>query len=198
MNIRGKRIILRAIEAEDLSLLQAWLNQPELAGSLGDVHFPSSRSQQLKWFERIQADERTIRLAVVDLEGVLLGYTGFWNIHWRDRRAEHALVVGDVRYQGQGFGREIIMTCARYAFEEMGLYRLDANILETNESSRKAYEACGYRIEGTLREHALRGGQRVNRLVLGLLAKEYYALAEANRYWEDAVGGVDVEGGRAG
>jgi RimJ/RimL family protein N-acetyltransferase len=194
MNIRGKRITLRAIEAEDLPLLQSWLNRPEIAGGLGDVHFPSSRSQQLKWFERIQADERTIRLAVQDAEGKLIGYTGFWNIHWRDRRAEHALVVGEAAYKGQGFGREIIMTAARYAFEEMGLHRLDANILETNTASRKAYEACGYKVEGLLREHALRGGRRVNRISLGLLAKEYFALVEATRYWEDAA----VEGGVAG
>ncbi|HEV7860363.1 MAG TPA: GNAT family protein [Pyrinomonadaceae bacterium] len=198
MNIRGKRIILRAIEVEDLPLLHAWLNRPEIAGGLGDVHFPSSRSQQLKWFERIQADEHTIRLAVQDGERSLIGYTGFWNIHWRDRRAEHALVVGEDARQGQGFGREIIMTCARYAFEEMGLSRLDANILETNQASRKAYEACGYRVEGTLRAHALRGGQRVDRILLGLLAKEYFALVEANRYWQDAADESEQEGGVAG
>jgi RimJ/RimL family protein N-acetyltransferase len=198
MNIRGKRITLRAIEVEDLASLHAWLNRPDIAGGLGDVHFPSSRSQQLKWFERVQADEHTIRLAVQDREGKLIGYTGFWNIHWRDRRAEHALVVGDDTRKGKGFGREIIMTCARYAFEEMGLYRLDANILETNEASRKAYEACGYRVEGSLRAHALRGGQRVDRVMLGLLATEYFALVEANRYWQDAVDGVEQKGDVAG
>lgn len=191
MNIRGKRITLRAIEAEDLPLLHAWLNRPEIASGLGDIHFPSSRAQQLKWFERAQTDERTIRLAVQDAEGVLLGYTGFWNIHWRDRRAEHALVVGDARYQGRGFGREIIMTAARYAFEEMDLYRLDANILETNPASLKAYQSCGYRIEGTLRGHALRRGRRVNRLLLGLLAEEYFALVRASNYWDEA--GTDEE-----
>src|SRR5262249_49246805 len=59
-----------------------------------------------------------------------------------------------------------------YAFEEMGFHRLEATILETNRASLAAYQACGYRVEGTLREHALRGGARVNRLVLGLLASE--------------------------
>lgn len=188
MNIRGKRITLRAIELEDLPLLHAWLNDPEIAPGLGDVHFPSSRYQQEKWFERVQQDERTIRLAVEDDEGALFGYTGFWSINWRDRRAEHALVVGVAKYQGQGLGREIIMTCARYAFEEMGLHRLDASILETNAASRKAYEACGYRIEGVQREHALRGGRRVDRLMMGLLASEYRALVEAGGYWDSAGG----------
>lgn len=196
MNIRGKRIILRAIETDDLALLHVWLNQPDIAGGLGDLHFPSSRSQQMKWFERMEADKETIRLAVQDeQEGRLIGYTGFWHIHWRDRRAEHALVVGDARYQGRGIGREIIMTCARYAFEEMDLHRLDANILETNAASRKAYEACGYRVEGLLREHALRGGHRVNRLLLGLLASEYRALVRSNHYWDEDQGDQRSETG---
>lgn len=188
MNIRGKRIILRAIEVEDLPMLHAWLNDPEIVSGLGDVHFPSSRSQQESWFERIQKDERTIRLAVQNTDGALIGYTGFWNLHWRDRRAEHALIVGEESYKGKGFGREIIMTCARYAFEEMNLHRLDAHILETNEASRKVYEACGYRVEGVLREHGVRGGRRLNRMVLGLLASEYSALVEADHYWNAAGG----------
>lgn len=184
MNIRGKRIILRAIEAEDLPTLHTWSNDPDVVRGLGDIHFPSSRCQQERWFERTQTHERTIRLAIQHTDGPLIGYTGFWNIHWRDRRAEHALVIGDSAYWGQGYGREVILTSARYAFEEMGLYRLDATILETNTASLKAYQACGFQIEGTLRGHTLRGGERVNRLMLGLLASEYFAWVEETRYWD--------------
>ena len=190
MNIRGKRIILRAIEAEDLPVLHTWSNDPDVVRGLGDIHFPSSHWQQERWFERIQANERTIRLAIQDIGGSLIGYTGFWDIHWRDRRAEHAVVIGDSVYRGQGYGREVILTCARYAFEEMGLYRLDATILETNVASLKAYQACGFQIEGVLRGHALRGRERVNRVMLGLLATDYFAWVEDTGYWDTPEGAV--------
>ncbi len=97
----------------------------------------------------------------------------------------HALVVGEKAYRGQGYGREIIMACARYAFEEMDLYRLDAAILETNTASLKTYQACGFQLEGKLREHALRAGQRINVLMLGLLATEYAELAARTGYWNE-------------
>jgi RimJ/RimL family protein N-acetyltransferase len=184
LNIRGKRIIVRAIEPADLPLLHSWFNDPDLVGGLGDIHFPASLRQQEQWYERAQSDEGTIRLAVHMIEGTLIGYTGFWNIHWRDRRAVHAVVIGDPEYRGKGFGREIILTCARYAFEEMGLHRLDAGILETNTASLDAYRECGFQIEGTLREHALRAGKRVDRLLLGLLKREYDELIERTRYWD--------------
>ncbi len=184
MNIRGKRIMLRAIEVEDLSLLHAWSNDPEIAPGLGDAHFPSSRWQQERWFERAQTDERTVRLAIQQADGTLIGYTGLWNIHWQDRRAEHAVVIGDRAHRGQGYGREAIMTCARYAFEELGLYRLDATILATNKASLKTYQTCGFQVEGILRGHALRGGRRVDRVLVGLLAAEYFAYVQESQYWE--------------
>jgi len=175
MNVRGKRIVLRALESHDLPLLHQWTNDPELAYGLGDIHLPSSTRQQELWFERIQTDKTTIRLAVESSPGKLIGYTGFWNIHQRDRRAEHSILIGDPGSRGQGFGREAILTCCRYAFQEMDLYRLDAYVLESNAASLKSYQACGFQVEGTLRAHAVRGGKRISRLVLGLLATEYTA-----------------------
>jgi len=183
MNIRGKRILLRAIESADLPILHDWLNDPEIAAGLGGIHFPSSLYQQEKWFERIQTDQETIRLAVQNETKQLIGYSGFWKVDWRDRRAEHAVVVGK-EFQGHKYGHEIIMTCARYAFEEMGLHRLEATVLAGNDASLRAYRSCGFTEEGLLREHALRSGQWHGRVILGLLANEYQTLASNSKFWE--------------
>ena len=183
MNIMGKRIMLRAIEPDDLQTLHTWFNDPETTGQMGEIHFPSSRFQLDRWFERIQQDEATIRLAVTLTEGQLIGYSGFWRINWRDRSAEHALLIGDTTERRKGYGREVILTCARYAFAEMGLHRLDACVLESNTASLKAYKSCGFQVEGTLREHALRHGRRIARVWLGLLAAEYIEWEQRTGYW---------------
>lgn len=185
MNILGKRIVLRGIESSDMASFHAWSNDPDIATGQGEVHWPSSMWQQNRWFERIQSDERNIRLAVQHQNGDLIGYSGFWNISWRDRRAEHGLLIGNMKYRKQGFGREIILTCARYAFMEMGLHRLDATIIATNQASIKAYEACGYKTEGILKEHAFRDGAFVDRLTLGLLASDYAANLDVQEFWKE-------------
>ena len=184
MNIKGKRIVLRALEAHDMPLLRHWYNDSEIVAGLGDVHFPTSSKQQEEWFAHIQHDDRTVRLGVTDESGRCIGLTGFWNIHWRDRRAEHAVLIGDVAARGKGYGKEVIATCARYAFEEMDLYRLDASILASNEASAASYRACGFKTEGLLRGHALRGGERVDRLLLGLIDDDYRTWAVESGYWE--------------
>ncbi|HUT25699.1 MAG TPA: UDP-N-acetylglucosamine 2-epimerase [Sumerlaeia bacterium] len=183
MNIRGKRILIRAIEREDLPLIQTWFNDPEIAMGLGDLTYPTSRLAQERWYERTQSDEHTVRLAVENEAGLCIGLTGFWQIHWRDRRAEHAVVIGDKSCHGKGYGRETIAACARHAFEEMGLFRLDAAILATNEASLRAYQSCGFQVEGRQREHALRGGRRVDRVMLGLLESDYRQWASETRFW---------------
>jgi RimJ/RimL family protein N-acetyltransferase len=178
MNIEGKRIIIRAIEVEDLPTLHTWANDPKLASLLVDIHFPSSLWEQQRWFERIKTQENTVRLAVQQKTGPLIGYTGFWDIDWRNQHAEHAVVIGDPENRKKGYGTEVILTCARYAFEEMGLYRLEASILETNEDSFQTYQKCGFKIEGKLRGRILRGGKRVNVIKLALLAREYLSQAK--------------------
>ena len=172
MHITGDRIRLRAIERADLEIIRQWYNDPILAAGLGDIKWPTSEAQQIHHYERTMANEETVRMVVESLDKQCIGLTGFWHIHWRDRRAEHAVVIGDTDCRGQGFGQEVIRTCARYAFDQMDLIRLDAQILETNTRSLKVYQACGFKVEGTLRDHALRDGKRINRMQLGLLRDE--------------------------
>jgi len=184
MIIKGKRVSLRAIELSDLGLLHQWANDPTITVGLGDIHFPSSASQQEKWFERIQNDNNNLRLAIQYGDDKLIGYTGYWNVHWKDRRAEHALVIGDVEYHGRGVGREVILAAARYAFEELDFHRLDATVIDFNAASLKCYLSCGFQIEGRLREHANRGGKRFDRIMLGLLSRNYFSLISESKYWE--------------
>ena len=126
MSIQGKRLFLRALERTDLPYLHKWQNDPDITRQLSDWHLPSSLYQQEKWYERIQEDRTTIRLAIVLNEGPVIGYSGFWDIHWRDRRAEHAILIGSPEYRTLGYGRETILTCSQYAFQEIGLRRLEA------------------------------------------------------------------------
>jgi hypothetical protein len=51
MSINGKYVILRAIEKDDLSLLQLWNNDSDIQHNLGGWHFPSSASIMEKWFD---------------------------------------------------------------------------------------------------------------------------------------------------
>lgn len=50
----------------------------------------------------------------------------------------------DKEYQGKGYMKEVLNTVCSYAFEEMGLHRLEASTLIENSRSQGVLKACGF------------------------------------------------------
>lgn len=50
----------------------------------------------------------------------------------------------DKEYQGKGYMKEALNTVCSYAFEEMGLHRLEASTLMYNSRSQGVLKACGF------------------------------------------------------
>lgn len=55
----------------------------------------------------------------------------------------------DERENSNGFAREAIQGVVKFAFEELGLHRIEANIMPSNTRSIKAAEKCGFIYEGS-------------------------------------------------
>lgn len=51
MNIYGKKVILRALEYEDLELIRETVNDPQMEKMVVGWSFPISINQQKKWYE---------------------------------------------------------------------------------------------------------------------------------------------------
>lgn len=173
MHFRGKLVNIRAIEQDDLGFIAAFHNDPEIARSL-EFSWPISMEQQDAFLQRNLSDASTKRLIVeTDAEGVI-GYTGFWGIDWINRRATHGLIVGRKELHGRGYGTDIVMTCARIAFEELCLNRLEASIFEFNHASLQVYlQRCGWVEEGRMRKCLYRNGRFHDVIRVGILADEY-------------------------
>lgn len=54
----------------------------------------------------------------------------------------------DKDYQGRGFMTEAVGEVVKYAFEELGLHRLEANIMPRNKASLRVVEKLGFYEEG--------------------------------------------------
>ena len=184
MTINGKRVILRAIEREDLPLLWQWSNDPEIQDCLGGWHFPSSTSIMDKWFERIQSDELNQRFAIVTPEQALIGTANLVDINWKDRNAFHGMLIGDKDNRSKGYGTETVMAIMRYCFEELGLERLDTSIIEYNASSHRwDIGKCGWNEEGRKRNWYWRKNRFWDKLIVGINRSDYFHLIERNNYW---------------
>lgn len=185
MNIRGKKVLLRAIEREDLELLHTWSNDPDIWHMLGGWHFPINKNDQEKWFLNLSTNSLNQRFAIDVPEFGIIGTVSLVEIDWKNKHAFHGMLLGNIKQRGAGFGTDTIMAVMRYAFEELGLERLDGSIIEYNEISLNVYcKKCGWKEEGRQRNWYFRKNRFWDKILVGITRKDYFDLIKQNNYWE--------------
>lgn len=191
MAIPGKLVRLRAVEEADLPLLHEWSNDEALWADLGGWRFPSSLDSARAWFAGLKADDANHRWVIETLaEGRAIGTANLVGIDWKNRHATHGMLLGPPDLRGKGYGRDVVMAAMRYAFDELGLERLDGDIIEFNEASHRLYVGkCGWKEEGRQRRWHYRQGQFWDRILVGVTREDYAALTETSGYWSHTVTG---------
>ncbi|MEX1022272.1 MAG: GNAT family protein, partial [Dehalococcoidia bacterium] len=96
--------------------------------------------------------------------------------------------IGDPAYRGAGYGTEAMRLACRFAFQEMGLQRIELGTFDFNTRALRSYERLGFAIEGRQRRAVYLGGRYYDAIVMGLLREEFVDD-------EDDEGGADIEGG---
>ncbi len=180
MNIIGKKVVLKAIEKEDLPQLQIWANDPEIQYMLGGWHFPTNAQDQEKWFGSISCNSIHQRFAIHTEELGLIGTANLVEIDWKNKNAFHGMMLGSKEMRGKGYGLDTVMAVMKYAFEELGLQRIDTTIIEYNVASLNLYAKCGWKKEGVQRKWYFRKNQFWDRIIVGVTNEDYAELIQKN------------------
>lgn len=187
MNIKGKLVTLRAIELDDLDLLVKWSNSPELWHNLVGWHFPYSKISTEAYIRNI--DHASMKNQVFAIEANDIGLIGTYSltdIDWKNKSANNGIMLGDIDTRGKGYALDAAMTFMRYAFKELGLNRLGAEILEYNGSSLGlSTKKCGWQIEGTKAEATYRNGKYHDQVLIGITHQQYDEFMKNNNYWNN-------------
>lgn len=110
--------------------------------------------------------------AILSEAGEFLGIVEFFNISWKNRRAEYSIALQPLA-RGKGFGCLATDKILEIAFKELGLNRVWLRVLETNGKAIKLYERLGFVREGLCREESLRNGKFVSQIQMSILKKEW-------------------------
>jgi RimJ/RimL family protein N-acetyltransferase len=110
---------------------------------------------------------------VIESQGSFIGEIRLDRVDVHDRRASMAIGIFDVTCLGRGLGSQAIMLLLEYAFGPMQLHRVGIRVLAYNTRAIRAYEKCGFVIEGRERESALVDGTWHDDIMMGLLAHEF-------------------------
>ena len=151
-------------------LILPWRNAPEVRRQMYTRH-EVTLEEHRAWFERIQADPTRrwylYRDASDEPAGVVYftdiepeGGTAFWGFYARPETPA-------------GTGKRILYTALEYAFNELGLHKLNGEVLAPNTVSVHLHEQCGFTREGVFREQHFDGEEYVDIIRFGLLAREW-------------------------
>jgi len=167
-------VYLRALEIEDLDRTFTWHNDRELYRKIGPFRHVS-RATDEEWLRKKQAwSNQELNLAIcLTSNSQHIGNIYLRNIHWVDRHAELRIFIGDSDQRSKGYGQAAVRLLVEHAFQDLGLLRVYLFVLEDNRAAIRAYEKCGFVLEGSLRKHFFSGGEFKDCLMMGLLASEY-------------------------
>lgn len=173
MNILYGKIILRALEKDDMALLRESLNDPEIERMVVGWSFPISSIEQNNWFEKSINSICHQRFAI-EFEGQFVGISTLTDIDWKSRHAFHGIKLIKSAPKGQGIGFDAVCGTMKYAFEELQLNRLIGGILEYNIPSKKLYLKCGWKKEGIFRQHVFKNNQYFDEIAVAILRSDYF------------------------
>lgn len=163
MLIYGEKITLRAVEASDNNMLLSLINDPETEMMIGGSSWPISEADQLSWFEKQEKTQDILRCIVVAKESErAVGTVILSDINQKNGTAQIHIKMSKDGGRGKGYGTDAIKSILRYAFDELRLNCIYAEILSYNEISKHLFEKCGFKQEGVLRARVYKSGAYID------------------------------------
>lgn len=163
MNIQGQNVILRAISMNDANLLMGLMNDAETEKMLGGSSFPISLEGQEKWIAEQTGRVDVLRCIVRLKENEKgIGTVILSDIDTKNGVAQVHIKMDKQCGRGKGYGSDALNTIVDYAFNEMRLHCIYADVLEYNIVSQKLFEKCGFHRDGVLRSRVFKGGRYIN------------------------------------
>lgn len=161
---------LRPLAESDLPLVRCWRNAPEVRRWMFTRH-EIGEAEHRAWFERVHADPQVRWLIHENPAGQADGVVGFTRIDRVSNKAFWGFYAAPAAPRGTG--TRLGLEALDCAFVEMGLHKLNAEVIAGNEASVKFHLKLGFRQEGYFRAEHFDGTQYVDVVRFAILAEEW-------------------------
>ncbi len=175
--LTGEKVRLRALRRDDLETLCEFNNdlEVELAGG-GDPPIPQSLERlQAEFDKEVANGGRDGSNFAIEADDRLIGHAGLFNFNETARTCELGITIGDASYWGQGYGSESVKLLLDYAFRLRNIRKVFLTVNGNNARAVRAYQKCGFKEEGRLREQVWSDGRYIDLVYMGVFQKNWLA-----------------------
>jgi UDP-4-amino-4,6-dideoxy-N-acetyl-beta-L-altrosamine N-acetyltransferase len=171
MTEQADAVSLRPLGLGDMIRVLEWRNLPEVASFMYTDHRITD-AEHARWFAAAMTDE-TKRYWIIELHNVPVGLANLYDISTLHRRAYWAFYLADDQVRGKGVGSATERYVMRHVFTELAFDKLCCEVLATNEGVVKMHQRYGFEVDGVLRRHVVKSGDRVDVIAMSLLRDDW-------------------------
>lgn len=172
LTLKGQTIYLRALEPQDLDFLYLVEND-ETLWEVSATQTPYSRFLISQYLENAQQDiyeAKQLRLAICrENDFPAVGLIDLFDFDPKNRRAGIGILVQHENDRTRGIGREALGLLISFAFQQLQLHQLYANISFDNAASLALFTSFGFEKVGVKKDWNLVDGQYKDEFLFQLI-----------------------------
>jgi RimJ/RimL family protein N-acetyltransferase len=167
-------IYFREIEKKDIEILRRMHNDPTTLSMLTDPTY-ITKNMQLNWFKSLHKSNKSKRYSLCtnsDGKKTLLGMIRFDQI---DHLNKNMMVGLDIipALRGKGFGKMGYYLILNYCFNELKMHKVTLYTAAYNDIAKSLYNKLGFKVEGLLKEHLIKGDKYSDLIVMSLFRRDF-------------------------
>lgn len=172
--IETDRLLLRQFTLDDADDIVEGLNNFNVAKWMAYAPYPYGKKDAIEFITKAIETKAYTFAVVLKSENKVIGCTQLRNIDLVQGTAGGGIWINE-NYHGKGYGSEAWGARIKYAFEVLGLRRLENGFFEGNEKSWAMQKKFGYKQEGIRRKKyiPLSTGVPTDEVITGLLKEEW-------------------------
>lgn len=161
---------LRKLTESDLDKMLEWRNAPDVRKNMYSSH-EITKTEHRNWFAGLEHNQSARWYIYTDDEGNSQGVVYFTNyaprsgsVFWGFYSAPHA---------PRGVGSRMEIAALDHAFADLGVHKLNCEVLASNPKVINLHKKFGFSEEGQFQEYHFDGEHYLTVVRLGMLAREW-------------------------
>jgi diamine N-acetyltransferase len=172
ITLTGETIYLRALEPEDLEFLYVVENDENI-WHVSNTQTPYSKFLIRQYLQNAHQDiyeAKQLRLVICEtVNNKTIGLIDLFDFDPKNNRAGVGILIHNSDQRGQGFGKQALKLVIEFAFYQLQIHNLYANIGTQNENSLHLFATFGFEKVGIRKDWNYIGNQYQDEAIFQLI-----------------------------
>lgn len=168
------QIQLLPIDNVNAEKICQWHNKKSISYSLMMYRFPVQKKSVEEWIDKVREENGNKRVVyVIFADETPIGITSLHEIDYINRKALFGIFIAENDFRKKGIGSLASELTLDFAFNGIGLNRIELEVIETNIGAMHMYRKLGFYEEGVKRDAFFYDGRFVNVKIMSILNKDF-------------------------